>query len=357
MENTGAKRLYWMDALNVAACFSVIVLHCSTSVFLNTGDLRWRLDVVCQSLGIFAVPVFFMISGANLLGYREKYDTATFFLKRFKRVVVTLVVSSVVFYITTAAINCIVVGGTPSEISLRGFVSGFLQNKICDVYWFFYAIIGLYLVTPLLSLVVERKSLLKGVILASFAVTILLPCINRFLPTDLAITAFGIPVLNGYILYYMLGYYLVHCYEDGLPAWVEVLVCAVSVLMMVAMTIHTNTSHTVLSGAFADYDAFYINALSPLAALYAASLLLLFQKADVYLGPLSVYPLIKRLSGYSLGVYAIHMLVINTMGLFVPHGILVDLVIRPFIVYICSIVLVWVGKGCLSAGKRIMGIV
>ena len=44
----------------------------------EAGDAEWLIDVVYQSLCIFAVPVFFMISGANLLGYRKKYDTKTF---------------------------------------------------------------------------------------------------------------------------------------------------------------------------------------------------------------------------------------------------------------------------------------
>lgn len=76
-----APRHYWMDLLNVIACFAVVMLHCTTTVFANSGDTEWHLDVLFQSICIFAVPVFFMISGANLLGYREKYDTKTFFVR------------------------------------------------------------------------------------------------------------------------------------------------------------------------------------------------------------------------------------------------------------------------------------
>ena len=51
-------RHYWIDLLNVIACFAVVVLHCSTSIFMNAGDAEWLIDVVYQSLCIFAVPVF-----------------------------------------------------------------------------------------------------------------------------------------------------------------------------------------------------------------------------------------------------------------------------------------------------------
>ena len=97
-------RHYWIDLLNVIACFAVVVLHCSTSIFMNTGDAEWLIDVVYQSLCIFAVPVFFMISGANLLGYRKKYDTKTFFVKRFKKVVFTLCVASAIVYVSSPLI-------------------------------------------------------------------------------------------------------------------------------------------------------------------------------------------------------------------------------------------------------------
>lgn len=138
-----------MDLLNVIACFAVVMLHCTTTVFANSGDTEWHLDVLFQSICIFAVPVFFMISGANLLGYREKYDTKTFFVKRFRKVVFTLVIASIIVYVCQPLL-AFIIAGTPPDISIGGFVKGFLHNQICDIYWFFYAIIILYAVTPVL---------------------------------------------------------------------------------------------------------------------------------------------------------------------------------------------------------------
>lgn len=129
-------RHYWIDLLNVIACFAVVVLHCSTSIFMNAGDAEWLIDVVYQSLCIFAVPVFFMISGANLLGYRKKYDTKTFFVKRFKKVVFTLCVASAIVYVSSPLIKY-AVAGYPVDISMWGFIDGLFHNTICDVYWFF----------------------------------------------------------------------------------------------------------------------------------------------------------------------------------------------------------------------------
>lgn len=154
-----APRHYWMDLLNVIACFAVVMLHCTTTVFANSGDTEWHLDVLFQSICIFAVPVFFMISGANLLGYREKYDTKTFFVKRFRKVVFTLVIASIIVYVCQPLL-AFIIAGTPPDISIGGFVKGFLHNQICDIYWFFYAIIILYAVTPVFSLVAQNKQVL-----------------------------------------------------------------------------------------------------------------------------------------------------------------------------------------------------
>ena len=98
---------------------------------MNTGDAEWLIDVVYQSLCIFAVPVFFMISGANLLGYRKKYDTKTFFVKRFKKVVFTLCVASAIVYVSSPLIKY-AVAGYPVDSNSLGFRSETLY-RICNL--------------------------------------------------------------------------------------------------------------------------------------------------------------------------------------------------------------------------------
>lgn len=75
------KRLYYIDILNILSCFAVVVLHCSGGVFYYQKTRLWFIYMFLQTVAHFAVPVFFMITGANLLDYRKKYDTKTFFKK------------------------------------------------------------------------------------------------------------------------------------------------------------------------------------------------------------------------------------------------------------------------------------
>ena len=105
------KHYGYMDALNVLSCFAVVVLHCTTVVYVNQGNVQWFVSVVLQSLFLFAVPVFFMISGANLIGYRSRYSTKVFFQKRLKRVLMTLVGFSFFIYV----LSCLV----PAQLGLQ----------------------------------------------------------------------------------------------------------------------------------------------------------------------------------------------------------------------------------------------
>lgn len=79
VETNSPKRLYYIDILNILSCFAVVVLHCSGGVFYYQKTRLWFIYMFLQTVAHFAVPVFFMITGANLLDYRKKYDTKTFF--------------------------------------------------------------------------------------------------------------------------------------------------------------------------------------------------------------------------------------------------------------------------------------
>lgn len=343
----------WMDYLNVASCFAVVLLHCSTSIFLNMGDRQWFLDVVYQCLFVFAVPCFFMISGANLLGYRERYDTKTFLGKRFSRVLLTLVLASIIVYICEAQIQA-VGQSRPLSLSLGEFLGGFLQNKICDVYWFFYAILAIYLVTPIFSLMAYNQSLLRYCLALSAFSTFVLPVAERFIPGSLSLSYLKIPYVDGWIFYYFLGYYLVHGTKRKMPRpSILALVAAVALAAMIGMTIKTNIGHTVLSGRYAPYDNFYGNASGILAATYATCIFLLFRSKEERMQASRAYGIVRKLSTLSLGIYAFHMVLINVFDLFVPHRILWDLIVRPVVVIALAAVIALLFNLLLKAVLRL----
>ena len=347
-------RLYWIDALNILACFAVVVLHCTTSVFINKGDFRWQCDVLLQSLFIFAVPVFFMISGANLLGYRARYDARTFFEKRLRKVAFTLVVASIIMYVAEPIIRQLLIG-EPIAISLGGFISGFLHNEICNVYWFFYAIIILYAVTPIFSLIAQNKKVLGYAIALSIVTAMVFPLLERMSPDPSFLHLFIVPYLGSWLTYFLLGYYLVHHCTKRPSRGIIIAVAIAMAVLMTALTLKTNQPHTQSSGAFSPYDNFYTRAESLFALVYATCLLLWFKSRNASIEASPLYPLLRSMSGLSLGVYAIHMLVIDTLDLIIPHTNLWDIGIRPFVVFALALALSWMGKRFMSAVRMFAG--
>ncbi|WP_235502048.1 acyltransferase family protein, partial [Janthinobacterium sp. Ant5-2-1] len=70
--------------LRIVACFMVILLHVSAENFHAFGEKWWAANFY-DSLTRACVPIFFMISGANLLSKDE--TLGTFFRKRFLKII------------------------------------------------------------------------------------------------------------------------------------------------------------------------------------------------------------------------------------------------------------------------------
>ena len=86
-EDLSKRRIAYIDFMNIWACFGVVCLHCSGSVF-EYGQIEtrlWVLSMLVQTIMHPAVPLFFMITGTTLLEYRKKYSTKFYFKKRFLR--------------------------------------------------------------------------------------------------------------------------------------------------------------------------------------------------------------------------------------------------------------------------------
>lgn len=65
-----SKRILWIDMLNVFACMSVLLLHSTNSEihhFSGHISFNWVLGLFTHSFFIWAVNVFFMLSGFTLI--------------------------------------------------------------------------------------------------------------------------------------------------------------------------------------------------------------------------------------------------------------------------------------------------
>ena len=90
------KKKIYIQILGVIACLAVVAMHVNGCFWQFSYDRYWITANIIECICYFAVPIFFMISGATLLNYRKRYTTAVFFKKRFGKTLVPFLIWSVI---------------------------------------------------------------------------------------------------------------------------------------------------------------------------------------------------------------------------------------------------------------------
>lgn len=351
------EHLVYVDVLNIIACFAVVMLHVSLNVFNPLGD-HWVRAVLFQAIAIFAVPVFFMISGMNLIGYSDKYDTRTFFKKRAWRVGRALILASLFCYVLFCMFPFSFYGAEQyaGKFGLLDLLVRFLTNSVNDTYWFLYTIIYLYILTPLLTRAKTSKKLLEYLLLILFSVSFVIPLIEKMgVPKEYFGTLFNWPFFaSSSLFYYILGFYIKKYVKELPPIWLTAGMFVVSAAAMFFGGLYTNGYFSQRSETYSNY---VIGTASPLCALEAVSLFLLLMSAEEHLKkyPSKVLRGVKEISGASLGVYLFHILIINWAGVNLQGRIAEfwgnHMEMRTVVVYAITLVLVVLAKRAIALCK------
>ena len=72
------EKTAYLTLLSVISMIAVVILHANGCFWAFSTDRYWVTANCIESVFYFAVPIFFMISGATLLDYRDRYDTRVF---------------------------------------------------------------------------------------------------------------------------------------------------------------------------------------------------------------------------------------------------------------------------------------
>ncbi|MBR2789928.1 MAG: acyltransferase family protein [Eggerthellaceae bacterium] len=348
------KRWAFMDVLNVVAIFAVILLHVSLNIFDLQKDTAWNVALVYQCVAIFAVPIFFMVSGANLLGYRERYDTPTFFRKRALRVVLTLIIWSAVIYLLVCFCSGLF-GFEPRRFGLVEFAKELLTDNVISIYWFFYVIIGLYLVTPIFSLIAANRRVLEYTLVLAALMCFVVPAVNAFAPIHYVTDPLALRFFTWSLTYYLLGFYLVRYVTWRPPVWALILACVASVAVMLGATWALNAG-TEVGGTYRNLFA----AAEGLPTLvYAPALFMLFKRGEEKIAASKAYPVWRTLAGLSLKVYAIHLVFVWIFDAQVLSGfaansgaaLAMQFIVEPLVVYAVSLAVAWVLEKAKTALK------
>lgn len=147
-------RKVYIDFLKIIAIYLVLFNHTGINGFvLFIAERDSILYPFYLFNGIFvkiAVPLFFMTSGALLLGKQESIKTIL--TKRFLRFAVILLVGSVIAY----AYECLRV--SPQEMSLLAFARTLYGGQHTVAYWYLYAYLAFLLMLPFIRRLAQSMS-------------------------------------------------------------------------------------------------------------------------------------------------------------------------------------------------------
>lgn len=192
------KVLYY-STLNILACLAVVFLHVNRCFWEGPKGAAWFSANLIETLFYWAVPVFFMLSGATLMDYRQRMGTREYARRR--------VVHTVVPYVIWSLIATALVMLRGQAISWQDIVSNLLSPEFMNVYWFFIPLFGIYLSIPVVSAIKSRERLFNYLIAVSLALQSIAPlaCTLLGLQYDSAVIPVG---ASGYIVYVLIGYQL-----------------------------------------------------------------------------------------------------------------------------------------------------
>lgn len=318
------SRIVYFDILNVIACFSVVCMHCNGWIHKFSHDDLWGVRVLIEVACYFAVPVFFMLSGATLLNYRQRYSTTEFYKKRFIRTVIPYFFWSITFY-TIYLFR----GNRP--FGWKETITRFTTGEIpYTFYWFFIPLFLLYLFLPFFSLMVEKlkNSQLLFLCLLLFIFQSVIPTISSIANLNLS---FQVPIA-GYVIFMFLGYLLANNDYDSNNKFFSVL--SVVSFLLLASRYYLVYQLNEKNETFFSYFGLY----SILPSIWV----FLFIKRIAK--PLQLERFSKTwrfLASKSYGVYLLHTFFIVVLEQFIPMNSLLFMTIGVIVIYLSSILITY----------------
>ena len=315
------KRIFYFDALRALAIIAVIVIHVWAQTYtLVAGEwphltFSWFFSDVCGVCFRFGVDLFLMLSGALSLG--RVWDIKSFLGKRIPRIVEPFIFWGIIlsiFIIVCSYLFPTVVPivktfdfNTISNYIINAFLS---KSKGFVPYWFFWMILGTYLIMPIFNKWLLHSDLKEAEYFLCFWIitTIFDFTLNQSFPVKLSYFTSPIGLV-------VLGYYLRHTERKIFNnLYVPIILMLIGAIPAIIISYMFSNPSTVYH--FDRYSIFMI--------LEVAGVFLLFKNLgnvdlDIkfFTNPNGIFrKAIFSLAKYSYGFYLLHCPVLTVMVLF-----------------------------------------
>ncbi len=295
-------RIY-IDFLAIVSAFAVVMLHANGVFWSHPAGRLWITSNCIEAMFYFAVPIFFMISGATLMDYRDKYSTKEYFIRRAIRAGIPFLAWKTGCVL---ALGNLSYGHFFSRETALIFLNEFCNSSIIPVYWFFLPLFVIYLSIPFLASVREKRTNF-GYVVAWSVLVMAAQLLIDFLKWKWGFCSsvelnFGkmSSIVSAYpLLYPLLGYWLA---TYDIPRKYRIAIYLLGIagfLMHFAGTMYVTSPDGPISGMFKGY------ANLP-AVLQAAGLFLFVKNIDFQKIPRSVIRLSSFIKPYTFFVFLSH---------------------------------------------------
>lgn len=299
------KRIEYIDLANVISTFAVVILHTNGCFWDFSRERYWLTADVIESLFIFAVPVFFMISGISLMDYQKKYDTKIYLKKRFSKTVIPFLFWTFmgllfdIFFLHTVK---------ASDLTLKVLVDGFINNHFVQIYWFFMPLFGIYLSIPLFASIEEEKrvELFKYLFLIGFIFNGTIPFLLSAFHIDMA-WPLGINVVSGYAIFVVMGY-LIHKIDFTLNQR-----CIIYILGLAGLLMHFGGTYYE-SYALGDVSQIYKNLTYAPIVMYSGAFLLFIKQISEKVMKTNISKYVHFIKKYTFPIYLMHYYIIEILN-------------------------------------------
>lgn len=196
------ESVVFIEFLRIFACFSVIVNHTNSDIFLGTSPSPlWFASVFYLFLSRTAVPVFVMIAGYLMLDKQYSYRKV---LTLVLRIVLCLILFSGGYYVSYR------LAGDLPGINPTFFLKWIFREPITNALWYLYMYLGLLVMMPFLQKMASgmQKQDFHILFLIYGLFFGLLPLVTHFFP-DIALSdQFSLPVFTNHLCMLFNGCYI-----------------------------------------------------------------------------------------------------------------------------------------------------
>lgn len=307
------NRTIYLDLLRIIACYSVIIIHTAAVHWYKTdvNSFEWSVFNFYDAISRWAVPAFAMISGALLLNPSYSINIQKLYKKNILKMIISYFCWSLIYVLWTYRKDFFSKPITPMIVA---FIQGHYHM------WYIPMVIGLYMITPIVKEIVKNSHITKYYLLISFFACILIPsCKDIFkvyidsFPKVETINAiysainklwnnFYFNFLTGFVFYFVLGHYLNQTEIKLKHKRLSYFLGLLSVLFTIFYSLFIAR---IRQTPYGYYGYFAISTMVFTVAIF------LFIKDLMAKHPFSHTQFLKVLSNDTLGIYYIHVLILE----------------------------------------------